>query len=127
MVRSVRLKPLADLVPVDTEVLAGLELGGVPLCVALSIETGIPAAFVRKERKAYSTARLAEGADVRGRNVCVIEDIVSTGGQALDSIAQLREEGAKVSATCCVVLRRPESRQAFLAASVDLRFLLTGD
>ncbi|MBV8691392.1 MAG: orotate phosphoribosyltransferase, partial [Actinobacteria bacterium] len=47
---------MAPLVPDDTQVLAGLELGGVPLAVALSRATGIPTAFVRKEAKAYGTA-----------------------------------------------------------------------
>src|SRR3954454_17983879 len=54
----------AALVPLllpDTQVLAGLELGGVPTATALSLQTGIPAAFVRKEAKASGTAQLAEG------------------------------------------------------------------
>ena len=55
---------LAPLLPSDTEVLAGLELGGVPIATALSLHTGLPAAFVRKEAKTYGTAQLAEGADI---------------------------------------------------------------
>lgn len=58
---------LAPLVPDDTEVLAGLELGGVPIATALSLHTGLPAAFVRKQAKPYGTRRLAEGADIEGR------------------------------------------------------------
>ena len=38
---------LAPLVPAGTEVLAGLEMGGIPIATALSLRTGIPAAFVR--------------------------------------------------------------------------------
>ncbi len=58
---------LAPLVPADTEVLAGLEMGGIPIATALSLHTGLPAAFVRKEAKKYGTARLAEGAEIAGR------------------------------------------------------------
>src|SRR5207248_4925528 len=54
---------LATLVPDDTEVLAGLELGGVPLATIVSQVTDLPAVFVRKEAKSYGTCQLAEGAD----------------------------------------------------------------
>ena len=64
---------LAPLVPDDTEVLAGLELGGVPIATALSLHTGIPAAFVRKRAKEYGTQRLVEGAEVSGRRVLIVE------------------------------------------------------
>src|SRR4051812_46731355 len=62
---------MVPLLPSGTEVLAGLELGGVPIATALSLQTGLPAAFVRKEAKKYGTARLAEGADIAGRRVTV--------------------------------------------------------
>ena len=55
-----------SLIPQGTEVLAGLELGGVPIATAPSLETGIPAAFVRESAKQYGTYRLAEGVAVEG-------------------------------------------------------------
>ncbi|MBB4903893.1 orotate phosphoribosyltransferase [Actinophytocola algeriensis] len=58
---------LATLVPAGTEVLAGLEMGGIAIVTALSRHTGLPCAFVRKQAKPYGTARLAEGAEVFGR------------------------------------------------------------
>ncbi|MFN7149625.1 MAG: orotate phosphoribosyltransferase [Microthrixaceae bacterium] len=67
---------LARLVPDDVEVLAGLELGGVPVVTALSLATGLPAAFVRKVAKPYGTAKLAEGAAIEGRTVLVVEDVI---------------------------------------------------
>jgi orotate phosphoribosyltransferase len=63
---------LTRLVPDDIEVLAGLELGGVPVATALSLATGLPTAFVRKEAKSYGTAKLAEGASIEGRRVLVV-------------------------------------------------------
>jgi orotate phosphoribosyltransferase len=58
---------LAALVPLGTEVLAGLEMGGIAIVTALGRHTGLPCAFVRKRAKPYGTARLAEGAEVSGR------------------------------------------------------------
>jgi orotate phosphoribosyltransferase len=63
--------------PSDSEVLAGLEMGGLPVVTALGRHTGLPCAFVRKQAKPYGTCRLAEGADVVGRRVLVVEDVVT--------------------------------------------------
>lgn len=60
---------LVPLVPAGTEVLAGLEMGGIPVVTALGRHTGLPCAFVRKRAKEYGTCRLAEGAEVAGRRV----------------------------------------------------------
>ena len=48
-------KQLKELIPPETEVLAGLEMGGIPVATALSLQTGIPVVFVRKEAKKYGT------------------------------------------------------------------------
>lgn len=111
---------LAPLVPVGTEVLAGLELGGIPLVTALSRASGLPAAFVRKTAKTYGTARLAEGADVAGRRVCIVEDVVTTGGQVLQSAADLRGIGADVLGVICAIERDPRGRANLAAAGLGL-------
>ena len=95
----------ARLIPEDTEVLAGLELGGVPVATALSLATGLPVAFVRKEAKTHGTAQLAEGAQVAGRRTLVIEDVITTGGQVASSTGNLRAGGALVEAVLCVIDR----------------------
>jgi orotate phosphoribosyltransferase len=107
-------------VPSNTEVLAGLELGGVPIATALSLATGLPAAFVRKTAKPYGTAKLAEGADVNGRHVLVIEDVITTGGQVASSTKQLRERGALVDSVLCVIDRSAGDQSALSAANVRL-------
>jgi len=96
---------LESLVPAGTDGLAGLELGGVPLAVMLSQITGLPAFFVRKQAKAYGTRTLAEGGDVDGRRLVVVEDVVTTGGAVLTSCHALAERGAKVSDVVCVIDR----------------------
>ncbi len=95
----------AWLIPEDTEVLAGLELGGVPVATALSLASGLPVAFVRKEAKPYGTAQLAEGAQVAGRRTLVIEDVITTGGQVASSTGELRAAGALVEAVLCIIDR----------------------
>jgi len=94
---------LAASVPDDSEALAGLELGGVPIAVMLSQVIGIPALFVRKQAKAYGTCRLAEGGEVRGRRLLIVEDVVTTGGQIILLAADLRADGAVVDAALCVI------------------------
>ncbi|MEP7115465.1 MAG: orotate phosphoribosyltransferase [Ilumatobacteraceae bacterium] len=116
---------LVSLLPPDTEVLAGLELGGVPIATALSLRTGIAAAFVRKEAKTYGTAQLAEGADVAGMRVTVIEDVITTGGQVVISTRQLRDLGAIVEHVVCVIDRSPDHGSALAAEGLTLTALLT--
>ena len=114
---------LAPLVPDGTEALAGLELGGIPIVTALSRLTGLPARFVRKEAKAYGTCRLAEGGEVDGVRLTVVEDVVTTGGQALVSCRDLRDRGAQVDHVLCVIDREAGGPEAFSAIGVELRAL----
>ena len=96
---------LAPLVPERTQALAGLELGGVPLAVMLSQVTGIPTLFVRKEAKTYGTCKLAEGGDIDGVAITVVEDVVTSGGQVIASCGDLRERGADIRGVLCVIDR----------------------
>ena len=108
------------LIPDGTEVLAGLELGGVPVATALSLATGLPVAFVRKKAKEYGTAKLAEGADIAGRRVLIVEDIVTTGGQVVLSARELRERGATLVGALCVIDRSDGSHKL---AEADLELI----
>lgn len=102
---------LLNLVPEGIEVLAGLEMGGIPIVTALSLQSNIPAAFVRKKAKEYGTCKLAEGTNIVGRRICVIEDVITTGGQVVLSTNDLREAGAIVEDVICVIERNPEGRK----------------
>lgn len=111
---------LVPLVPPGTEVLAGLELGGVPVATALSLATGLPAAFIRKEAKPYGTAKLAEGAEIAGKQVLVVEDVITTGGQVVISTGDLRSLGAAVDTVLCVIDRSGGDRSQLDAAGIDV-------
>lgn len=100
-------KHMAPLIPPGTEVLAGLEMGGIPIATALSLETGIPCVFVRKEAKEYGTCQFAEGLNISNKTVCIIEDVVTTGGQVVLSTSDIRSLGAKAHHVLCVIHRGP--------------------
>jgi len=116
---------LAGLVPADAEVLAGLEMGGIAVVTALGRHTGLPCAFVRKTAKEYGTRRLAEGADIAGRRVVVVEDVVTSGGQIAISTGQLRDLGALIGTAICVIDRQEGGTEALAADGITLRALLT--
>ena len=116
---------MAPLVPPATEVLAGLEMGGIPVVTVLGRHTGLPCAFVRKQAKAYGTCRLAEGADVAGRRVLVVEDVVTSGGQIVLSTADLRGLGAVVDTAVSVMDRGQGGAETLAQHGIALRALLT--
>ncbi|MGW8566232.1 orotate phosphoribosyltransferase [Isoptericola sp. NPDC055881] len=116
---------LMPLVPADTDLLGGLELGGVPLVTVLSSLTGHPALFVRKEAKRYGTAKLAEGPAVAGRRVTLVEDVVTTGGAVRDATLALRAEGAVVETVVCAIDRSPAGTSPLADLGVELRAVLT--
>jgi orotate phosphoribosyltransferase len=104
LLRRVALRMLS-LIPEGTEVLAGLELGGVPIATAMSLEGGLPAVFVRKKAKAYGTSRAVEGGEVVGRKVVIIEDVITTGGAVFDAAALIGQAGGVVIAVVCAIWR----------------------
>ena len=116
---------MAPRVPEGTDMLAGLELGGVPIAAVLSQVTGIPALFVRKEAKTYGTCQLAAGADIAGARLTVVEDVVTSGGQVVISCGDLRERGAVVEHAVCVIDRESGGPAALTGIGVELRPLFT--
>lgn len=112
---------MAGLVPPGTDALAGLELGGVPIAAMLSQITGIPTLFVRKKAKEYGTRKLAEGGEFSGRSVVIVEDVVTSGGQILQSAAELRERGARIASVLCVIDREAGGPENLAKESLELR------
>jgi orotate phosphoribosyltransferase len=116
---------MTALVPDGTDALAGLELGGVPLATALSDRTGLPTRFVRKEAKPYGTRNLAEGGEIDGLRLTIVEDVVTSGGQVVASCGDLRDRGALVDVALCVIDREAGGREALAHIGVELRALYT--
>lgn len=116
---------LVPLVPDQTDAVAGLELGGVPLATLLSQATDLPLFSVRKKAKEYGTRNLAEGGSVDGLRLLVVEDVVTSGGQVVLSTRDLRALGAKVDAALCVIDRQAGGTEALSETDVELRSLFT--
>ncbi len=96
---------MIPLLPDGSEILAGLELGGVPIATAISLATGLPAAFVRKQAKDYGTCLAVEGGSVVGKRVVLIEDVITTGGAVADAARLVRDAGAEVIGVVCAIWR----------------------
>jgi len=116
---------LEPLLPADTELLGGLELGGIPLATMVSARTGLPALFVRKQAKEYGTCKLTEGPDVAGRRVTLVEDVITTGGAVRDATRALRDAGALVEVVVCAIDRSPSGQNPLADVGLEVRSVLT--
>jgi orotate phosphoribosyltransferase len=115
----------ADLMPSGDVVLAGLELGGVPLVTMLGQLTRRPTRFVRKEAKEHGTRQLIEGGPVAGASVVLVEDVITTGGAVVAAAQAVRTAGGTVDTALCFLDRDEGGQAALAAAGVELRALLT--
>ena len=106
---------------VDSVRLAAPELGAVALAAAASLESGLPFLIVRKEAKEYGTANRLEGPYGEGETVCLVEDVVTSGGALLESVAALRDAGLVVNTAICVVDREEGGIDALAREAVRLR------
>jgi orotate phosphoribosyltransferase len=115
---------LADLVAEhepDADRLAGPELGAVALATAASLASGLPFLIVRKESKDYGTGNRLEGSFTAGERVCLVEDVVTSGGAALAAVQALREVGLECRTAVCVVDREEGGVDELARHGVRLR------
>ncbi len=111
---------LAELIPPGTEVLARPESGGTPIFTALSLETGLAAAFIRKEAETYGTRRSAEGAARSGKLFVLVEDVDSSGGAIVDALGKLQGNRLEPTAVLCVIDRETGGCKALKEAGLPL-------
>jgi len=114
---------MVELIPPGVDALAGLEMGGIPVVTMLSQVSGLPALFVRKKAKEYGTCRLAEGGEVAGRKLLIVEDVVTSGGQIVLSATELRRLGAEVEEVLCVIDREAGGAENLAREGLRLRSL----
>lgn len=104
-------------------IIAGVELGAVPVLVAVSLHSRLPYVIIRKERE-HGTKSLMIGKFERGSRVDIIEDVVTTGGSVLKAVNLLREQGADVSRCICVVDREQGGEKNLSEIGVELIALI---
>ena len=108
------------------DVIAGIEAAGIPHSAALGFAMQKPSIFVRKEAKGHGAKKRVEGGDIDGKQVVLVEDLVSTGSSSLSGVEALRAEGGHVSHCLAIIsYNMPEAASAFAAANVHLHALTT--
>lgn len=105
--------------------LAGAELGGIPLVTVASLATGLPSIFIRNAKKDYGTAKRTEGALEKGDNIVFVEDVATTGGQALEAVNELQALGANVLAVIATIDRQEGARENIEKSGVRFEALFT--
>ena len=101
-------------------------MGGIPLATSVSGILGrTPTLFVRKQAKTYGTCKLAEGPDVDGRRITLVEDVITTGGAVRDATRALRGYGATVTDVVCAIDRSPAGENPLADVGLEVRAVLT--
>jgi orotate phosphoribosyltransferase len=107
----------------EATLIAGPVLGAVALAAAASLASNLPFLIVRKEPKGYGTDNLLEGAFEPGARVCLVEDVVTSGGAAIAAVQALRDAGLVCSTAICVVDREEGGVDELARHAVRLRAL----
>ncbi len=105
----------------DAVRLAGPALGAVALAASAAMASGLPFIIVRGETKEYGTAKRIEGTFAPGELVCVLEDVVTSGGALAEAVSAVRDEGLVVRNAVCVVDREEGGSDALARLGVRLR------
>jgi orotate phosphoribosyltransferase len=108
------LKEIAELMAgklQDENVIAGMELGAVPLAVALSLKTNLPYIIIRKESRKHGTGKLVEGKLKHGDRVLLVEDVTTTGSSLLKAADIIKNEGGDVKRALVVVDREEGAKE----------------
>ena len=112
-------------IPKETDLLAGPELGAIPLVTAVGLKTGLPFLLVRKKAKEYGTKKIVEGLYTKGQKVVLIEDVLTTGSQAHTAAQSLGDLGLVVLKIICVIDREEGARILLENAGYTFDPLLT--
>lgn len=106
--------------------IAGAELGGIPLAAATSLATNKPFIIVRNSKKAdYGTGKLIEGQLNAGDRVLLVEDICTSGGQAVEALNTIKAAGGNVVGAVVVIDRQEGGRENIERAGYPCQALFT--
>ena len=105
----------------EAALLGGPELGAVALAAAASLASGLPFLVIRKHAKEYGSANRIEGAWTEGERVCLVEDVVTSGGALLEAVEAVRQVGLVCGTAVCIVDREEGGADALARRAVRLR------
>ena len=115
----------AEKIPTGTTLLAGAELGGIPLVTTAAMASDLPCIFIRNQKKEYGTSNQLEGTLCSTDNVVIVEDVATTGGQVLEAATTIQECGATVIAIIAVIDRCEGARKNIESAGFVFESLFT--
>jgi orotate phosphoribosyltransferase len=115
----------AKKIPVTTTLLAGAELGGIPLVTTAAMASGLPCIFIRNQKKEYGTSKQLEGKLTANDHVVIVEDVATTGGQVLEAAEIISQNGATVDAIIAVIDRCEGARENVESAGYHFDALFT--
>lgn len=118
-------KMFAEHIAPGTTRLAGAELGGIPLVTTACMATGLPCVFIRNQKKDYGTAKQLEGVLNAGDKVTIVEDVATTGGQALEAAKVIRAQGAEVLRIVATIDRLEGAREHIEKDNISFHALFT--
>ncbi len=110
---------------VNEELIAGMELGAVPIAAAVALETKKPYLIIRKGERKHGTGKQIEGSYKEGQSVVLVEDVTTTGGSSVKSVEILRDAGLNVTRTIVVVDREEGGKEALAELNIELIPLVT--
>lgn len=117
----------AERLPKETTLLAGAELGGIPLVTAASLASGLPCVFIRNQKKDYGTSKQLEGKLTASDRVVIVEDVATTGGQVLEAAKVIVEAsgGAAILKIIATIDRQEGARENIESAGYAFDALFT--
>jgi orotate phosphoribosyltransferase len=108
----------------DYDIIAGMELGAVPLIVALSLEIKKPFVIIRKSKRNHGTSKQIEGDNVRNKKVLIIEDVTTSGGSVVEAINILKNEDAIIDKVIVIVDRESGAKDKIKKLGLELKPLI---
>lgn len=115
-----RISEIMKIHSITPDYIGGVALGGVPIAVSVSLETGLPLLMIRKEAKDYGTKGQIVGDVLPGREVILVEDVTTTGGSVIKAIHALRDEGLVIHRVITVVDREEGASGKLASNEVEL-------
>lgn len=115
-----RISEIMKLHSINADYIGGVALGGVPIAVSVSLETGSPILMIRKEAKEYGTKGQIVGDVIPGSKVVLVEDVTTTGGSVIKAIQTLKDEGLIIRHVITVVDREEGASESLACADVEL-------
>jgi orotate phosphoribosyltransferase len=104
----------------EYDCLAAMELGAVPIAVAVSLASNKPYVIVRKGEREHGTLKKIEGPSVNKKRILIVEDVTTTGGTIVTTANRLRADGAVVSEALVVVDREEGASERLAEAEIKL-------